>query len=527
MALWPPKNLLPSTTGDSGALAVVLAALEATGAAVLVLDARLALVSANPVAEGIFGADDASVRASLQALAHDFGGAPFPTGDSPYERLTRGDAIVGEMLSLRLGEHLRHVRLASLPQRDAARTLHGTLVVVTDVTETIAEGHRAVVREHFGATRGLAVGLAHEINNPMVSLVAHLDFVLQELEGMRRGTRDESDESVLARLPDVLEHLTDSVREAREAADRVRLSVRDLKLLGQTSTTPRATDLVRVLDGARRLASTQVRQRARFFHAYMRLPAVELSESELCQLVVSMLTLGARSIADGLTEQAEVRLEASDEAGRAQVIVRARPTAGLVADSDTADDAEILSPAHCVFAAQELGATLVTRHSGDTLELVLRLPAAKRGAAPAPKANSGPTPVMSGPRRGRVLVIDDEEAVGAVVRRILQRENDVTTVTRADDALVLLLQGARFDVVLCDMMMPEMSGPDFYRALESAHPQLLDSVVFVTGGAFTAKSREFLDQVANSRLEKPFDPQVLASLVRDRITASVSRGAGG
>jgi CheY-like chemotaxis protein len=526
MPLWPPTNLPTSATRESGPTDTLLAALDATGAAVLVLDARLAVLAANPVAETIFGAG-AAVQASLQALSHDFGGAPFPAGDSPYERLCRGDAVAGEQLSLRLGDHLRHLRLVSLPQRDESRRLLGTILVVTDLTEAIASAHRAVVREHFGATRGLAVGLAHEINNPMVSLVAHLDFVHQELEAMRRGARDESDESVLARLPDTIESLSDSVREAREAADRVRLSVRDLKLLGQSSATPRATDLVRVLDGARRLAGTQVRQRARFFHAYMRLPVVEISESELCQLVVSLLTLAARSVADGMTEQAEVRLEASDESGRAQVVIRARPSQGLVADADTEDDAEILSPAHCVFAAQELGATLSTRHSGDTLEVTLRLPAARRAVAQTPQSATAPTPVIAGPRRGRVLVIDDEEAVGAVVRRILQRENDVTTVTRADDALVLLLQGARFDVVLCDMMMPEMSGPDFYRALETAHPQLLETVIFVTGGAFTAKSREFLDQVANSRLEKPFDPQVLASLVRDRISASVSRGPGG
>ena len=100
----------------------------------------------------------------------------------------------------------------------------------------------------------------------------------------------------------------------------------------------------------------------------------------------------------------------------------------------------------------------------------------------------------------------------------MQRENDVTVLTRGDDALVLLLQGARFDVILCDMMMPEMSGPEFYEALRTGRPDVIDRVVFMSGGAFTPRSRDFLDRVPNSRIEKPFDPQVLSSLVRDRVT---------
>jgi CheY-like chemotaxis protein len=88
---------------------------------------------------------------------------------------------------------------------------------------------------------------------------------------------------------------------------------------------------------------------------------------------------------------------------------------------------------------------------------------------------------------------------------------------RSAEALALVLGGERFDVILCDLMMPEMSGMDFYQELCAHAPQQASVVVFLTGGAFTPRARRFLDEIPNRWLEKPFDPAALSSLVNSSV----------
>ena len=66
-------------------------------------------------------------------------------------------------------------------------------------------------------------------------------------------------------------------------------------------------------------------------------------------------------------------------------------------------------------------------------------------------------------------------------------------------------------------MMPEMSGIDFHAELERLAPELADQIIFLTGGAFTVRAREFLDRVPNACLDKPFDSASLRSLVSSRV----------
>lgn len=129
------------------------------------------------------------------------------------------------------------------------------------------------------------------------------------------------------------------------------------------------------------------------------------------------------------------------------------------------------------------------------------------------------------PVRGRVLVVDDDALVSGAIRRTLSRENDVEVLVSARQALVqLTAPELRYDVVLCDLMMPEMTGMDLFDALLKAAPKVAGRVVFITGGAFTPAARTFLDRVENPRVEKPFDPESLRKLIRAEV-ARVRREA--
>ena len=78
----------------------------------------------------------------------------------------------------------------------------------------------------------------------------------------------------------------------------------------------------------------------------------------------------------------------------------------------------------------------------------------------------------------------------------------------------LLQTGARFDVILCDLMLDEMTGMALYRELEETRPELAQRMIFMTGGAFTPRAQGFLARVTNRVLEKPFSPDDLLALLR-------------
>jgi CheY-like chemotaxis protein len=117
-------------------------------------------------------------------------------------------------------------------------------------------------------------------------------------------------------------------------------------------------------------------------------------------------------------------------------------------------------------------------------------------------------------RRPRILVVDDEPVMGSLLQRIFSAGHEVTVVQHGRDALSIMDGGADFDVVLCDVVMPEISGPQVYEAVRQRHPRLVDRFVFMTGGALHERSRAFLASIKNPVLTKPFELATIRELVR-------------
>ena len=138
-----------------------------------------------------------------------------------------------------------------------------------------------------------------------------------------------------------------------------------------------------------------------------------------------------------------------------------------------------------------------------------------------------PVPAPVEPRRARVLVVDDELPLASMLQRVLEDEHEVHVTTTAHEALELLTSGEEFDLVLCDLLMPAMSGMDLYRELKRRCPGLQERLVFMTGGAFTPRAAEFLALVSNRRIEKPFDLSQVRRLVRELTNAATSQASRG
>ena len=124
-------------------------------------------------------------------------------------------------------------------------------------------------------------------------------------------------------------------------------------------------------------------------------------------------------------------------------------------------------------------------------------------------------------RRGRILVVDDEPMIARVIQRILAHEHEVVVTSHAAEALERTAAGERFDVILCDLMMPQMTGMELHAKLWESERSSAERMIFLTGGAFTPSARSFLDGVTNLRVEKPFSPKHLRALVNERINAAL------
>jgi CheY-like chemotaxis protein len=166
------------------------------------------------------------------------------------------------------------------------------------------------------------------------------------------------------------------------------------------------------------------------------------------------------------------------------------------------------------FAKSEMGKSTVFR---------VRLP-----VAPEPIAKSRPPPApvaQAATRRARILVIDDEAPIGAMLARVLAHAHDVEPTIQPREAVERIRGGARFDLILCDMMMPDMSGIEVQAAIAEASPEQAERMILLTGGATNARARDFLAGQPNAVVEKPFVTSELLAQLDSTLRSIERRGA--
>ena len=409
------------------------------------------------------------------------------------------------------------------------------IVVVRDVTDRKEMQARLILGDRMASIGTLAAGVAHEINNPLAYILANL-----ESAGRQVTEHLEAGASLLTHPPQGLparfllsladlEDCREALSEASEGAERVRDIVRDLKAVSRNDEGHRnPIDLQKVVESSIRMASNEIRHRARLVKNFAEAPVVQGSDGRLAQVFLNLLVNAAQAIPEGAAHQNEVKVTIrTDAQGRAVVDI-----------SDTGEGiplearARIFDPffttkpvgvgtglglSLCGGIVASLGGEL-TFESEVGRGTVFHVALPTSGDAVQPEA---PTPVAATPcRRGRILVIDDEPMIGAAIRRSLSPRHEIVVFTSAREALSCLQSGQRFDLIFSDLMMPEMTGMEFYGELKRFAPEVAKSVIFLTGGAFTARAKRFFDEVPNLRLEKPFQVARLESVVNARLRAT-------
>ena len=120
--------------------------------------------------------------------------------------------------------------------------------------------------------------------------------------------------------------------------------------------------------------------------------------------------------------------------------------------------------------------------------------------------------------RGHVLVVDDDDGVRRVLRRALD-DHDVLEAKDGVAALSLLGTVVDLDLILCDVVMPNMGGVGFWSAVAASYPALLDRIVFMTGGGVTPEEDGFLSAGIAEVIHKPFSFEELRRFVAGRVRA--------
>ncbi|HSO40289.1 MAG TPA: response regulator [Labilithrix sp.] len=397
---------------------------------------------------------------------------------------------------------------------------YGTVMVFRDVSERRKLERRLGVAERMAAIGTMAAGMQHEINNPLASIVANVQFTLEVLRGCKDGqlSSEQLAEAVTA------------LEDANEGGERVRRTVANLRHFSRNAETEAPLDITTAMDEAVRMTAHAVRHHATVRADYKPAPRVLAEEGQLARVFMNLILSAAQATGDGGAAQHTIVLRTrTDRSGRAvaEVVDDGPGIAPEMLDrifdpffATVPENAEIgLGLAICHSIVTSLGGEIdVESQLGRGTTFRVSLPAAK-AIPPAPPRRPPTLPPPSrtaAGQRGRVLVVDDEIAIGKAIRRILVTDHDVTLESDARVALERLTHET-FDVVFCDLMMPNMSGMDFFDALAERSPEQAARIVFLTGGAFSRRSEEFLRGSQNVCLPKPFSREAVSSVVRNMV----------
>jgi PAS domain S-box-containing protein len=388
------------------------------------------------------------------------------------------------------------------------------LTMARDVTDKKLLEAQLIQADRLAAIGTMAAGVAHEVNNPLAYVMLNLDWITRK---MAEGPHDAQSIAALAEV----------LREAHKGTQRVAGIVRELRTFARAADgeSRHRVDLAQVVESAIKIAGHEVRHRAKVTTSFSPVSPVLANESRLEQVVLNLLLNACHAMPEERAAVNEVRISVRAEPGDRAVLE--------VSDNGTGIPPEVLPRIFdpffstkprgvgmglglsiCHGIVSSLGGTITVQSLGEGATFRVALPTTDEDPDDIEPAPTSEPPSLRDATRPRVLVVDDEVPIVNTMRELLGASFEVTATTNVRDAMAAV-RAAAFDVVLCDLMMPDKSGIDFYDEVKRERPELLKRVVFMTGGAFTARAAEFLASIDNRRIEKPFSLSMMERLVRD------------
>jgi PAS domain S-box-containing protein len=480
---------------------------------IFLFDSRGTLTACNDALVTILG----STRQALLGL--DMTTLPNAQIVATLRRALAGERAQydGEYISVTAGRR-SIVRADFAPVRGEDGVARGGVCIVEEVTERRKLQARLAQSDRLASVGTLAAGVAHEINNPLAYVLSNLEYARRRF-GDCAAMIDDLD--ARERIREALEHATDG-------AVRVQTIVRDLKTFSRGGDESRQNVyLERAIEAALTMAYPLIRGRAKILRDYQPTEPVWADEGRLAQVFLNLVINAAQAIADGAPARNEIRVRVyQTEDGR--VCGEVSDTGEGIAPEHVARVFEPFFTTRASGVGTGLGLSvchgLVTafggeilvesqRQKGTTFRVLLPRSVAEESSRETPTERKKR---LSRPRRRRLLVVDDETLLARSIELQLKEDHDVEIAATGQGALDRLRKEPSFDLVLCDMMLPDISGIDVYEQARAIDNGSHERFVFMTGGSFSPKVFKFLRDNAVPCLEKPFTAEQLKEIIDPR-----------
>jgi CheY-like chemotaxis protein len=363
----------------------------------------------------------------------------------------------------------------------------------------------------------LAGGIAREVHDPTSFVLENLAAMREILRQLRGHERD-----LVGDPEELVAELDEMVRESILGLGRVRDIVARLRAFTKVDEERvEWVDPNELVESACMLAGNEIRAHAALVKRLEPLRRIPADPGKLAQVLVHVLVNAAQAVENAPPRRHEVTVttESIDE----HVVITVEDTGcGIAPDAlQHVFDPFFSTKPRGIGLGLSLSHEIVRNHRG-TIEIdstvgegtrvSLRIPFASGLRVTEPPE---PVPVVREAEAAlRVLVIDDEPLVLAAIGRTLAKGHEVVLAEGGKPGLDHLASGRAFDVVLCDLMMPDVDGADVYERGCILRPDLADRFVFLSGGAYVAKLRTFAERHRDDLVDKPVSPRDLRSRVR-------------
>jgi len=442
-----------------------------------------------------------------------------------------GRASPAVEIPLRLGAEVETVaitRRAVLPDQDAPLVITIQRLAPADAAPAGVVDPSETIR--LTSVGDLASAAAQAVNNPLAFVASNLTYATERLKYISALLDDSSSMQVSEprTLRGLLLPVLEALAEAHLGADRATRLIKDLRSLFERDSAFEPVDVQTAVEAALNMAEAEVSRQARLRAELGARGSVLGNTTRLTQLFLSLIVQRAQALPAGNANGYRIDVKSWIDGDFALVSVGDNQNA--LSQGDSAGESpgatrasEIPAGIAELLVSSLQGSLQRAEVPGRGMVVTVRLPLTDSSQKRTPPSLS---PIRPG-RRTRVLIVDNEPLIVRALSRLLRGDYDVETAGGGHEALDLIVHAGPFDLVLCDLGMPEMSGLDLFREVVQRTPEMGPRFVFVTGGTASDEARSVLAGLSNHLLEKPVQPErlreVMAELIGTRAAPTAAK----